>query len=401
VTPAKPSLDLLRSLTDEHVLRALMSEERLTRAELSSRTRISKPTVSESVRRLAAAGLLRDTGARTSGRGRVGSYYALADTAGALVLSAGPEGIVAEVIDAHAIVRARATEPVHRPGHPGPVAAAITTAARSVRATAALPLRLAVVSAADPVDRRSGQLVHLPDAPFLIGDLSPVAALAGILDGPVLVDNDVNWAARAERAASPGPLDDFAYLHLGAGLGCAVVSDGEVRRGHSGLAGEIAQVLTRGPDGAAMGFIEVFGALGLRLPGATAIDVVALEQAVEGPGGDADVVLAVVATAVADVLSAIVATSDPELVLIGGDWGRHPRILSAIAAHVALLPRPVPILPALVRSEPALTGARLQALADLRSAIVELARPGGRPETGRSGTATSPQDDVAVQAFEV
>ena len=52
MTPAKPSLDLLRSLTDEHVVRALMEVERLTRAELSARTGISKPTISESVRRL-------------------------------------------------------------------------------------------------------------------------------------------------------------------------------------------------------------------------------------------------------------------------------------------------------------------------------------------------------------
>src|SRR5215212_6889809 len=99
MTPAKPSLDLLRSLTDEHVLRAFMTEGRLTRAELATRTGISKPTVSESVRRLAAAGLLQDTGERTSGRGRIGSYYALAGDVGcALVVSAAPEGIVAEVI---------------------------------------------------------------------------------------------------------------------------------------------------------------------------------------------------------------------------------------------------------------------------------------------------------------
>jgi hypothetical protein len=29
--------------------------------------------------------------------------------------------------------------------------------------------RLAVVSAADPVDRATGRLVHLPDSPFLLG----------------------------------------------------------------------------------------------------------------------------------------------------------------------------------------------------------------------------------------
>ena len=62
------------------------------------------------------------------------------------------------------------------------------------------------------------------------------------------MDNDVNWAARAEpRRPAAGELDDFAYVHLGEGLGCAVVSDGEVRRGHHGLTGEIAHVLTTGP----------------------------------------------------------------------------------------------------------------------------------------------------------
>ena len=80
--PVKPSLELLRSLTDEHVLRALMRRRRLTRAELAAETGISKPTVGESVRRLVNAGLVADTGQRTTGgrgRGRVGSYYALAD----------------------------------------------------------------------------------------------------------------------------------------------------------------------------------------------------------------------------------------------------------------------------------------------------------------------------------
>src|SRR6478735_5557830 len=98
---AMPSLGLLRSLTDEHVLRAVMEHGRLTRAEIASRTGISKPTVSESVRRMAAADVLVDTGQRTSGRGRVGSYYALSETVGtALVLSIGPDGVRAESLDA-------------------------------------------------------------------------------------------------------------------------------------------------------------------------------------------------------------------------------------------------------------------------------------------------------------
>src|ERR1700739_4442543 len=108
---ARPSLDLLRSLTDEHVLRALMRQQRLTRAELAAETGISKPTVGESVRRLADAGLVADTRQRPAGgraRGRVGSYYALASGIGvALAVSIAPEGIVAEAIDAHGDTVAR------------------------------------------------------------------------------------------------------------------------------------------------------------------------------------------------------------------------------------------------------------------------------------------------------
>ncbi|HEX3195752.1 MAG TPA: winged helix-turn-helix domain-containing protein, partial [Streptosporangiaceae bacterium] len=130
--PVKPSLELLRSLTDEHVLRALMRRQRLTRAELAAETGISKPTVGESVRRLVDAGLVADTGQRTiggRGRGRVGSYYALAGSVGvALAVSLAPEGIVAECIDAHGDTVARAQEKISRPARPVQVAAALRTA---------------------------------------------------------------------------------------------------------------------------------------------------------------------------------------------------------------------------------------------------------------------------------
>jgi len=85
-------------------------------------------------------------------------------------------------------------------------------------------------------------VTQLPNAPFLVGELSPADALDGLVFGPVMVDNDVNWAARAERSAGgAGLMDDFVYLYLGQGLGAAIVSDGEVRRGHGGIAGEIGE----------------------------------------------------------------------------------------------------------------------------------------------------------------
>ena len=381
--PVKPSLDLLRSLTDEHVLRALMQHRRLTRAELAAETGLSKPTAGESVRRLAAAGLVADTGERTPGgrgRGRVGSYYALAQDIGtALAVSIAPGEVVAERIDVYGDTVGRAEETIGRPARPEQVTAALEAAAARVQQDA----RVAVVSAADPVDRVTGRLIHLPDSPFLVGELDPAQILAPYVSGPVTVDNDVNWAAQAERdhwaapAAQAGheqagtaPGDDFAYLFLGEGLGCAIVSDGQVRRGHSGLAGEVAHLVTAGPGGRAAPFIEVFGQLGLRQPGSTAIDVDRLVAAVAGQAPEAAAVRHALGQAVGGVLAAIVALSDPRAVVIGGPWGSQPAVLRAIVTAAGRLPRPVPVRGARLTGHPSLAGARTDALTRLRTGII-------------------------------
>jgi predicted NBD/HSP70 family sugar kinase len=375
VDPAKPSLDLLRALTDEHVLRALMRHPRLTRAELATRTGISKPTAGESVRRLTEAGLVVDTGERTPGgrgRGRVGSYYALAADVGvALAVSIAPEGIVAECVDAYGESVTRAEERIGRPARPAPVADALRRAVVEATRDAGRTPRLAVVSAADPVDRATGRLVQLPDAPFLLGELDPAEVLAPHVDGPVTVDNDVNWAAQAERVAAP--LSDFAYLYLGEGLGCAVVSDGEVRRGRTGLAGEIAHLVTTGPDGRAVRLIEVFGVLGLRRDGSTAIDVDRLLATATGAEARATATRQALGRAMSGVLAAVVALTDPEVVVIGGPWGSDPVVLAAITGAAARLPRHVPVRAAALTVEPALAGARADAVERLRATIVRLA----------------------------
>jgi len=362
IAPVKPSLELLRSLSDEHVLRELMSRRQATRAEIAVASGLSKPTVSESVRRLSAAGAVVDTGERTSGRGRIGTYYALPPTAGcALVVGIAPEGIVAETVDAYGAIVARAGAEVTRSPGAGQVARLLRRVAGEVAGGCGGPIRVAVVSAADPVDRDTGRLVELPDAPFLVGALDAPAALAELVDGPVTVDNDVNWMARAEHGS------DFVYVYLGEGVGCAVVSEGEVLRGHAGLAGEIAHVVTAGPGGAAMRLMDVFAALGLHRPGTNAIDVPALLRALEAGPEPA----AALARAVGGVLSAAVALADPAVILLGGPWGRHPAVLAAVADEFGRAPRSVPVQAAAVDDEPALAGARETALEQLRDAIVE------------------------------
>jgi predicted NBD/HSP70 family sugar kinase len=209
-----------------------------------------------------------------------------------------------------------------------------------------------------------------------------VQELAGLVAGPVTVDNDVNWAARAERDARESPqADDFVYLFLGEGLGLAVVSDGEVRRGHTGIAGEIAHLVTTGPDGAAAHLTDVFRDLELRRPGTSAIDVPRLLSTVGAGDARARHVLQVVGRAVAGVLGAAVALLDPALIVVGGPWGGAPAVLTAIDDAFGRAPRHAPVEAALRSDDAPLVGARTQALAELRRAITtgDAARGVGGP----------------------
>lgn len=370
----RPTPRLLRGITDETVVRRLLAGVPMTRAEVAADSGLSKPAVAQSVERLVARGLVVETGERTTTRGGVGIYYALAPGAGhALAVAISAESIVAELLSPNGAVLGRAEAPIGNP-----VPADLSDLLSAVVASVLAPVdggsvRVASVSAADPVDRHTGRLVHLPDAPFLVGSLDPVEVVGALVAGPVVVDNDVNWSARAERSAllaagEAGRADDFVYLHLGTGLGCAVVTDGEVCRGCGGLAGEVAHILTRGRDGMAVAFTEVFAGLGVRVPESTAVDVPALADLVATDR----VARQVVSVAVAGVIAATIGLTDPAAVVMGGTWG--PLVAADVAGVLATAPRPVPVALPLLTAEPPLAGARADATARLVSDIVARAQ---------------------------
>ena len=338
VAPTKPTLELLRSLSDEHVLRALMSQRQATRAEIATATGLSKPTVSESVRRLSANGSVVDTGERTTGRGRVGTYYALpATTGGALVVSLAPEGIVAEAVDVYGEVVARSQAPVSRSPGAGEVARTLSASpARWRRARSGSP------SSAPPIPWtvRPGGSSSCPDAPFLLGALDAPAVLAELVDGPVTVDNDVNWAARAEHGHGRG-VRDFVYLFLGEGLGCAVRQrrGGPARPRRAGRRDRApGDGRSRRGGDAADGRLRRARPSPLRLHGDRRAGA-ARPSSRHGAAADA------LGRAVAGVLSAVVALADPAVVLVGGSWGRDPRVLRRWRASS-------PMRPATSRSKP-------------------------------------------------
>ncbi len=335
--PRQPSLGVVRELTDRHVIGQLLAASELTRAELAARTAISKPTISESVRRLTEAGLLSEGGQQTGRRGPAGTFYRLRSDVGvAVAASAGPDGVVVEVLDPRGDLLRRSHRPVAVPTTRSALEPLLVAATTDALAGAPGPALAATLSVAGPVDRATGRLVRLPDSPFLADDLDPVPLLTPLLGLAPTVDNDVDWAALAERAeGSAQGLDDFVYVFCGPGLGGAVVTGGTVLRGGRGLAGEIAHVRTVGPGGRAVRLVEVFAELGLRRPGSAALDVDRIRTVLDGSTQDDRETGEAVLTALAGVIASISTVLDPQSVVVGGPWADHPMLAERLPDAVA------------------------------------------------------------------
>jgi hypothetical protein len=118
--------------------------------------------------------------------------------------------------------------------------------------------------------------------------------------------------------------------------------------------------LTVGPDGRAVPFIELFGELGLRRPGSTAIDT---ERLLQSPATSREVI----GTAVAGVIAAVIALADPQEIVLGGSWG--PALVDIIGAATKRLPRHVPVRAAALTDDPVLAGVRAKAISRLRAIV--------------------------------
>ncbi|HEU5485966.1 MAG TPA: ROK family protein, partial [Microlunatus sp.] len=297
---------------------------------------ISKPTISESVRRLSEAGLLTDGGQQLGRRGPAGTLYRLrADVGVAVAASAGPDGVLVEVLDVRGDLLHRAHRPVAVPTTRSALEPLLLEAAAEALTRAEGPVLSATLSIAGPVDRATGRLVQLPDSPFLVDDLDPVPLLAPVLHVVPVVDNDVDWAALAERAeGSARGLDDFAYVFCGPGLGGALVSGGVVLHGGRGLAGEIAHVRTIGPGGRALRLVEVFAELGLRRTGSAALDLDLLRTVLDGSTPEDRAARDAVITALAGVIASVATMVDPQAVVIGGPWAGHAALAARLPAAV-------------------------------------------------------------------
>jgi predicted NBD/HSP70 family sugar kinase len=318
---------LLRDLNERTVLETIRAGAPISRAEISRRSGISKPTVSLALESLLQADLVREATDRPDGPGYGAVYFEpVAEAAVVLGLDLGARFVRGAVCDLAGEVRARQD-----------VELTVAEVAEAVEAIERLRTSLLETSGLDR-NRIDGVVVGVPgvveQGTGLLRLAENVAGLEGrafaselqsALGLPVTLENDVNLAALGEqwRGVARG-VDDFVFLSIGTGVGAGVVLGGELHRGRHGAAGEIdfALIAFDGVDPAA----EKVSELATELVGRAEDPRMIFGAAREGDEGARQVV-AEVARRIALHVAPFAAVADVELVVLGGGIGANGDLL--------------------------------------------------------------------------
>jgi predicted NBD/HSP70 family sugar kinase len=235
---------LLKDLNERTVLEAIRASAPISRAEISRRVGISKPTVSQALQSLLAARLVRETEHGGDGPSYGATFFEpVPEAAFVLGLDLGARFVRGAVCDVRGEIRARQD-----------VELSARTAAASLDAIESLSRSLLAAADATP-ELVDSVVLGVPGAVDSLGRISLAenvtglegagfrAELAARIDMPVTIENDINLAALGERwRGIARGVDDFVFLSIGTGLGAGIVLHGELHRGHNGSAGELDYV---------------------------------------------------------------------------------------------------------------------------------------------------------------
>ena len=383
--PGTPSL--LRELNDRAALDLLLGGELLTRSQISEYTGVSKVTVSQMLTRLEERGLVTIAGEQAGGRGPNAALYSVVPSSAYVAgLYVDFDLVSAAVAD---VTGRRVAEVSGNPnGAEDPVELVRGTVERACARAGIEVTRLSALVIGSPgvVDPRTGDprlAVNLPA--WHEGALD---ALKDAWHKPVVIENDVNLAAMAERAdGAAAGADDFVLVWLGVGLGLATILGGRLHRGTAGAAGEIGYLPVHGAPlhtdirhPASGGFQSLAGGSAVRELAAkhgfaaqTPAEAVRAAVSAAGEPGHAEAFLGELAHRVAVGVASVCVVLDPGLVVLGGEVGRAggstlaDRVAAAVASIWPSRPR---VVPTGVPGEPVLRGAMLAAVSQARTALL-------------------------------
>lgn len=346
---------IARKISTNAVIRTVLANGPISRADIAKLTGLSKQTISDVVRDLQDDGWLKPVG-QTDGRpGRNAITYEINARAGlAASIDLGDTRIAAVICDLLGNVVTEInvlTDPrggTHLINQFSDLLAELALAAE----TTTDRLRLVVLGSPGVLDPATGHINVAPNIPGI--DAIDLRQLFSDRMGmAVIVENDVNLAAQGEKWRGHGvESSNFAFVALGTGIGMGIIANGALLRGARGAAGEIAYLPIGGdafdPGGFTLGTFEcaVGSEAMLRrytgFGGRNASTVTDLFAAFNA--GEISAVAAIEETArlAAVAIAAIGATLDPEMVIIGGSIGARPELVDAIRRF---LPRCTPYPP--------------------------------------------------------
>ncbi|WUH93477.1 ROK family transcriptional regulator [Streptomyces sp. NBC_00433] len=402
-TPGTPRV--LRAMNDRAALDLLLEHGTLSRTRIGKLTGLSKPTASQLLARLEAAGLVLATGTTAGRPGPNAQLYSVNPAAAHVAgLDVTTERIRAAVADitGRTVGSFRLPTPHHRAGSAVEQVVQALDGAAKAAGLSRSDLHRGVIGTPGAFDPSTGRLryaSHLPGwhSPALLDEL------AAALPMPLEYDNDVNLAAVAEqRIGAARGHDDFVLLWNEEGIGAALMIGGRLHRGWTGGAGEVGFLpvpgtplvrnVTRTNNG---GFQELAGCnavlrhareLGIGIPdaplpdaAATVLGEAAAAHGESEPGGTGPYaeLLARCATGMAVGLASVVAVLDPELIVLAGDvavaGGEPLRALIQSELAELAVPRPRLVL-GTVQMHPVLSGALESALATTRDEVFDTSR---------------------------
>ena len=379
---------LLKDLNERAVLETIRSAAPISRAEISRRIGVSKPTVSLALRSLLAGGLVREA-AEDARHPTYGAVYfePVPEAAVVLGIDLGARFLRGAICDLAGRTRARRDVELDDPDAASVVASIVALRSSLVESTG-LPERIidGMVVGVPGVVEPDGQTIALAANVPEIEGASFVRELRGSVSGSVTIENDINLAALGERWSGVARgVDDFAFVSVGTGLGAGIVLRGELHRGHRGAAGEIDLVRVGLQDDfdpaapAVAALAEQFVDRGEPTTSLLApLDARAVFSAARAGDALALEVVAEEARRIALHIAPIAAVADVGLVVLGGGIGANGALLLPVVRSLLeqWLPYPPRVEVSALGDAAVLTGALSVALdAALDNVFVNRSRP--------------------------
>lgn len=220
----------------------------VSRAEIARQTGLARSTVSQRVEQLLDLGLLIDSGTSASTVGRPPAILSVNPDAGVLLsANVGASHVRLGVSDLGMNLVAEHAAALNINEGPDRVLDRVWSGFRELLARSghALPDVLGVgIGLPGPVESATGTVVKPPIMAGWDGYRVP-GYFAGLVDAPVVVDNDVNNMALGEYWVRKD-VQYLLYVKIGTGIGCGIVSEGYLHRGADGAAGDIGHIQLSG-----------------------------------------------------------------------------------------------------------------------------------------------------------